>query len=152
MASLSFLLEVLSAMAATKLADPASNKPIKKINGVTSVKGILEIAHPYQLGTQAKEDAKNPERISEAARQITSHLFLKKPGGGLPRFSTLPLADRLRYRNELCCQFPWLERFEDKWAADTILTVSINNKIANGQRKQPATTVVQLELVSEAYK
>ena len=47
MASLSFSSEVLLAMAATKLADPTLNKPIKKINGVTSVKGILEIAYLY---------------------------------------------------------------------------------------------------------
>ena len=47
MASLSFLLEVLLAMAVTKLADPTLNKPIKKINSVILVKGILEITYLY---------------------------------------------------------------------------------------------------------
>ena len=116
-------------MAVTKLADPASNKPIKKINSVILVKGILEITYLYQLSTQAKEDAKNPEQISKAAQQITSYLFLKKPSRGLLQFSTLPLADRLRYRNELYYQFLQLKRFKDKQVVNILLTVSINNKI-----------------------
>jgi len=61
------LSEVLSAMAVTELADPTLNKPIKKINSVTSVKGMLEIAYLYQLSTQAKKNAKNLEQIFKAA-------------------------------------------------------------------------------------
>ena len=59
MASLSLLLEVLSAVDITTQNDPNLNKPIKKVSGIILVKGILKIAYLYQLSTQAKEDVKN---------------------------------------------------------------------------------------------
>ena len=47
MASLSLLLEILSAVDITAQNDPNSNKLIKKISGVALVKGILKIAYLY---------------------------------------------------------------------------------------------------------
>ena len=67
MASLSLLLEVLSAVDITIQNDLNLNKLIKKVSGIASVKGILKIAYLYQLSTQVKEDIKNLEWISKTA-------------------------------------------------------------------------------------
>ena len=47
MASLSFLLEVLSIINITIQNDPNLNKPIKMVSGIVLVKGILKIAYLY---------------------------------------------------------------------------------------------------------
>ena len=50
-ASLSLLLEVLSAVDVTTQNNPNLNKLIKKVSGIASVKEILKITYLYQLGT-----------------------------------------------------------------------------------------------------
>ena len=47
MASLSFLLEILSVIDITTQNDPNLNKLIKKVSSVVLVKGILKITYLY---------------------------------------------------------------------------------------------------------
>jgi hypothetical protein len=47
MAFLSFLLKILFIIDITVQNNPNLNKPIKKVSGVVSVKGILKIAYLY---------------------------------------------------------------------------------------------------------
>ena len=47
MASLSFLLKVLSVINITVQNNPNLNKPIKKVSGVVLIKGILKIIYLY---------------------------------------------------------------------------------------------------------
>ena len=124
----------------------SSNIPDTPTRGLTrvptrvrcqSVRGICALVPAFDLGGVAERDAKRPENISEAARRIIGHVVRpSSPGLHKYRWSKISKADQCRYINELCQEYPWMARFESNWAAETILSQAINNKINNINRKR----------------
>jgi hypothetical protein len=111
------------------------------------VKGICGLVPAFDLGDVAERDAKKPDDISEAARRIVGHLVPNSPNLHRYRWAKIGKSDQLRYMDELCREYPWLTKFENNWAAETILCQTMNNKVnnLNAKRKRERKRAARLE-------